>query len=136
RPIYTGGKPLTATSFDWNTETYPDGYYRLRVTASDRRANGDQRALETSKVSAVFAVDNQRPSIGNITVKYPVASARASDSLSPLSEMAWSVDDGPWQLGSAQDGLFDDTAEMLRITLPDDLSPGAYTLAIRVADEA
>jgi hypothetical protein len=50
--------------------------------------------------------------------------------------MAWSVDDRPWQLGGAQDRLFDDTTEMLRIKLPADLSPGVHTLAIRVADEA
>jgi hypothetical protein len=137
RPIATGtGKPLTATSFDWNTETYPDGHYRLRVTASDGRANAESRALETSKISGVFAVDNQKPALTGLTVKYPAASARASDAVSALSEMAWSVDDGPWQLGGSQDGLFDDTAEMLTIKLPDDLDPGAHTLAIRVADEA
>lgn len=137
RPITTGtGKPLTATSFDWNTETYPDGHYRLRVTASDGRANAESRALETSKISRVFAVDNQKPAITGISVKYPAASARASDAVSALAEMAWSVDDGPWQLGGSQDGLFDDTAEMLSIRLPDDLEPGAHTLAIRVADEA
>ena len=136
RPLHTGGKPLTATSFEWNTETYPDGHYRLRVTASDRRANGEDRALETSKVSSVFAVDNQKPAISGVTVKYPAVSARATDALSPLSEMAWSVDDGPWRLGAPQDGMFDDTTEMLRIRLPDDLSPGVHTLAIRVADEA
>ena len=50
--------------------------------------------------------------------------------------MAWSVDDGPWQLGASQDGLFDDTAEGLVIRLPDDLEPGVHTLAIRVSDEA
>ena len=26
RPVATGGKPLTAVEFSWNTETYPDGY--------------------------------------------------------------------------------------------------------------
>jgi hypothetical protein len=137
RPISTGtGKPLTATNFDWNTETYPDGHNRLRVTASDGRANAESRALETSRISGVFAVDNQKPTIAGITVKYPAASARASDAVSALSEMAWSVDDGPWQLGASQDGLFDDTAEGLAIRLPDDLEPGVHTLAIRVADEA
>ncbi|HTE54645.1 MAG TPA: WD40 repeat domain-containing protein [Kofleriaceae bacterium] len=136
RPIATGGKPLTAVTFDWNTETYPDGYYRLRVTASDRRANPDDRALDTQLLSAVFAVDNQKPTIGNVSVKYPAASARATDALSPLSEVAFSVDDGAWQLAGSQDGLLDDTTEILKLRLPDDLESGAHTLAIRVADEA
>ena len=136
RPIHTGPKPLTATSYDWNTETYPDGYYRLRVTASDRRANSEASALETSRISAVFAVDNQKPAVSNIAVKYPAASARAIDAISPIGEVAWSVDDGPWQLAAAQDGLFDDTTELVTIHLPDDLEPGVHTLAIRAADEA
>lgn len=136
RPIHTGPKPLTATSYDWNTETYPDGYYRLRVTASDRRANSEATALETSRTSGVFAVDNQKPAVASIAVKYPAASARASDAISPIGEVAWSVDDGPWQLASAQDGLFDDTTELVTIQLPDDLEPGVHTLAIRAADEA
>jgi hypothetical protein len=136
RPIHTGPKPLTATNYDWNTETYPDGHYRLRVTASDRRANAEAVSLETTRQSSVFAVDNQKPAVANISVKYPAASARATDALSPVGEMAWSVDDGPWQLGAARDGLFDDTTELLTIQLPDDLDPGVHTLAIRVADEA
>ena len=136
RPISTGKAPLTATTWDWNTETYPDGYYRLRVTASDRRANPDDRALDTQLLSAVFAVDNQKPTIGNVSVKYPAASARATDALSPLSEVAFSVDDGAWQLAGSQDGLLDDTTEILKLRLPDDLESGAHTLAIRVADEA
>jgi sugar lactone lactonase YvrE len=136
RPIATGGKPLTATNFDWNTETYPDGYYQLRVMASDRRANADDRALESQLTSSVFVVDNQKPTIGNVTVKYPSASARATDAISPIAEVAFSIDDGTWHLAGSQDGLLDDTTEILRLRLPDDLEAGAHTLAIRVADEA
>jgi hypothetical protein len=50
--------------------------------------------------------------------------------------MAYSVDDGPWQLGAAADGLFDDLVEDLRIDLPAGLPRGAHTLAVRVADAA
>lgn len=136
RRISTGSKPLTAAKYDWNTETYPDGYYRLRVLASDNRANPDGRAIETSKISSVFVVDNQRPDVGNVTVRYPNASVRATDSLSPLTEMSWSIDDGTWHVGAPRDRIFDDTTELLAIELPSDLSPGVHTLAIRVADEA
>jgi len=136
RPIHTGPKPLTATNYDWNTETYPDGYYRLRVTASDRRANSEAATLETSRISAVFAVDNQKPQVANVAIKYPAASVRATDAISPIGEVSWSVDDGPWQLASPQDGLYDDTTELCSIQLPDDLEPGVHTLAIRAADEA
>jgi hypothetical protein len=136
RPIQTGKTPLTQTSWEWNTETYPDGWYRVRVTASDAAANSPDRALTSSQTTTMFAIDNTRPLIDALTVTYPRAQARATDALSTLSEMAFSVDDGPWQLGTSGDGLFDDLTEDLRIELPTGVSRGTHTLAVRVADAA
>jgi len=136
RPIETGKEPLTATSWDWNTETFPDGWYRLRVTSSDAAANSPDRALESSKTTTLFVVDNQRPVIDHLRVSYPKATATASDSLSTIAEMAFSVDDGRWQLGTTADGVFDQLSETLRIDLPADLPRGTHTLSIRVADDA
>jgi hypothetical protein len=136
RPISTGKTPLTATTWEWNTETYPDGWYRVRVTSSDAAANSPDRALTSSATSTMFAIDNSRPTIENLTVNYPKVSARAVDALSNIAEMAYSVDDGPWQLGASADGLFDDLVEDLRIDLPAGLQRGSHTVAIRVADAA
>ncbi|HTM20083.1 MAG TPA: hypothetical protein VL172_06245, partial [Kofleriaceae bacterium] len=136
RPLHSPKKPLTGTTFDWNTETFPDGWYRLELTASDRGANTADRALESHKTSGLFLVDNQRPALDSISIQYPKASARAVDGMSAISEASYSVDDGPWQLAASTDGLFDDRAELLKIDLSDDLSRGLHTLAIRAADEA
>jgi hypothetical protein len=136
RQISTGKTPLTSTSWEWNTETYPDGWYRVRVTASDAAANSPDRALTSSQSSTLFAIDNTRPSIDNLTITYPRAAARATDALNAISEMAYSVDDGPWQLGATADGLYDDLTEDLRIDLPQGLARGTHTLAVRVADAA
>jgi len=136
RPIQTGKAPLTATSWEWNTETYPDGWYRVRITASDAAANSPDRALTSSQTTTLFAIDNTRPAIDLLTVSYPRAQARATDALSTIAEMAFSVDDGPWQLGASSDGLFDDQTEELRIDLAAGLSRGTHTLAVRVADAA
>jgi hypothetical protein len=136
RPVQTGKAPLTATSWEWNTETYPDGWYRVRVTASDAAANSPDRALTSSQTTAMFVIDNTRPGIDALTVTYPRAQARATDGLSTIAEMAFSVDDGPWQLGASADGLFDDLSEDLRIELPIGLARGTHTLAVRAADSA
>jgi hypothetical protein len=136
RPISTGKTPLTAVTWDWNTETYPDGWYRVRVTATDAAANSPDRALTSTATSTMFAIDNARPTIEALKITYPRAQARASDSISTIAEMAFSVDDGPWQLGSTTDGLFDDLGEDLRIDLPANLPRGTHTLAVRVADAA
>ncbi len=136
RPISTGKTPLTATTWDWNTETYPDGWYRVRVTANDGAANSPDRALTATSQTTLFAIDNQRPTIDGLSVAYPRAQARAADAISTIAEMAFSVDDGAWQLGTTTDGLYDDTSEDLRIDLPAGLPRGTHTLAIRVADSS
>ncbi len=136
RPISTGKTPLTATTWEWNTETYPDGWYRLRVTASDAAANSPDRALTSSFSTPLFAIDNQRPVIEGLSILYPRATAKASDAINVIAEAAYSVDDGPWQLGASDDGLFDDLTETLRIELPTGLAKGTHTLAIRTADAA
>ena len=137
RPLQTGKTPLTATTWEWNTETYPDGWYKLRVTASDQAANSPDRALTSSKMSTLFALDNTRPVIEGLSINYGKgAVARASDQISTIAEMAFSVDDQPWQLGTTADGLFDDQNEELRIDLPAGLPRGTHTLAVRVADSA
>ncbi|MGE0868730.1 MAG: hypothetical protein AB7P03_09215 [Kofleriaceae bacterium] len=136
RPIATGTTPLTATTWDWNTETYPDGWYRLRVTSSDAAANSPDRALTSSQTTTMFAIDNTRPRIDRLAVSYPKASAQGIDAISTIAEMAYSIDDGPWQLGTTVDGLYDDLTEQLRIDLPSGLPRGTHTLAVRVADAA
>ena len=104
RPIATGKTPLTATTWEWNTETYPDGWYKVRVTSSDAAANSPDRALTSTATSTMFAIDNTRPAIDDLKIIYPRATARARDALSTIAEMAYSVDDGPWQLGTTSDG--------------------------------
>jgi hypothetical protein len=136
RRLEVGKTPLTSTSWDWNTETFPDGWYRLRVTSSDAMSNSPDRALVSSKTSTLFSIDNQRPAIDGFQISYPKANARGSDGLNVIAEMSFSVDDGPWQLGTTADGIFDDLVEDLRIDLPKGLAKGTHTLALRVADAA
>ncbi len=136
RPITSDRKRITSTSHKWNTETYSDGYYRLRVTADDRNENAPGRALQNEHITPLFLVDNSRPTVDAVRINYPRVSARAVDGMSSIAEMAYSVDNGPWQLGASVDGLFDEEAEMVTVTLPPALTPGTHTITIRVADEA
>lgn len=136
RTLQTGKPPLTATSFEWNTETFADGWYRVRVTSSDALANSPDRALTSQKTSALFVIDNTRPTIEGLTVKSGRAEARVADELSVITEMAFAIDDGAWQLGTTTDGIFDGETEGLRVDIPGDLAKGTHTLSLRVADAA
>ena len=55
RPISTGKAPLTATQWDWNTETYPDGWYKVRVTVVGRG-----RELARPRADVDLRVDDVR----------------------------------------------------------------------------
>ena len=93
-------------------------------------------AQSSSATSTMVALDNTRPAIEDLKITYPHATARAHDAISTIAEMAFSVDDGAWQLGTTADGLFDDQTEDLRLDLPQQLARGTHTLAVRVADSA
>jgi hypothetical protein len=136
RPLATGKTPLTATNWEWNTETFQDGWYRLRVTSSDMAANSPDRALSSTFTTPLFAVDNQRPVIDGLSVAGQQANATATDALNIISEMAFSIDDGPWQLGATSDGIFDDSREQIKIPLPNTLAKGSHVLSVRVSDSA
>src|SRR5262249_55419695 len=113
----------------------PDGYYRLRVTASDRRTNPRDLALDDSRVSPPFLVDNLKPQIQALEVKYPMVTGRAVDSFSRIDEIGYQIDSGEGVAAFPTDGIFDSPTETFTIKLPD-LKPGPHTLAVRVADEA
>jgi hypothetical protein len=133
RALALGKPPFTGTSFDWNTETFADGWYRLRVTSSDAIANPPERALEAAKTSALFVVDNSPPTIDGLSVKGGKAAATVTDALTVVSEFAFAIDDEPWRPASTGDGLFDDLTETLRLTVPS-LAKGTHTLSVRAAD--
>jgi len=135
-PTSSGSEPYTKTEFDWNTEALPDGLYRLRISATDARANPPELALAHQFVSTPFLIDNQKPQVSGLEVKYPNAVARAVDSYSRIDEIAYAVDGGDWIMAYPKDGLFDSVSEAFSLRMPDGLAPGLHTLSVRIADEA
>jgi outer membrane protein assembly factor BamB len=134
RPL-GGPDPLTKTEYDWNTEGLPDGTYVVRVTASDERSEPRERALDTTFTSAPILVDNRKPEVVGLTVKYPLVTGRARDDQSPLVALEYSVDGGDWQILSAADGICDDLVEAFTVRLPA-LAPGPHAVAVRAWDSA
>jgi hypothetical protein len=106
------------------------------VVVSDERSNPREEALEHSLTSTPFLVDNRKPELLDVRINYPLASGRARDSFSPISELAYSVDGGDWQPFAPKDGIFDDPDEEFSVKLPLSLAPGTHSLAIRAVDAA
>jgi hypothetical protein len=58
---------LKATLLTWNTNTLPDGRYRLKVEASDRLGNSIGEDLVGDAVSEPFSVDNTLPQVTSLS---------------------------------------------------------------------
>lgn len=131
-----GPEPLTATEYDWNTESVPDGNYQVQIVASDERSNPRPEALTHALTSAPFLIDNRKPEVAELRVNYPHVSGRAHDSFSTITALSYSIDGGEWQPLAPRDGIFDDSDEPFALLLPDKLTTGMHSLAVRAVDAA
>ena len=122
-------------SFD--STAFPDGEYRLRVTASDEPSNVLGEALTGSELSAPFLIDNTPPAIIGLRVSREATGLRvtfhAADALSLIERAEYSVDGGDWTMvdpvGRISDSL------KLDYVVQVNAAGGEHTVAIRVTDE-
>ena len=131
--FYAGGYIASRLIFSPTIDIY-DGTTQQWSTAN-LSIGRDQLCASATKTTALFALDNERPSVSNMKVRYPRVSAELKDALSNIAEVAYSIDDGPWQIGTTSDGIMDDLRENFAIKLSP-LPRGLHTFAIRVADAA
>ncbi len=129
-------KPLKKTEYSWNTESIPDGWYRIKVVASDEESNPAGEALTDEKISDLVKVDNTRPQV--LQLAYDAASGilkgTARDNLSLIRYLEYSVDGGDWKFFAPKDGVFDDREEAFEVKLGS-LATGLHFIAVRATDE-
>ena len=122
-------------SYSWDSETFPDGEYVLRVVASDAPSNPPDQALEAEYLSEPFLVDNTGPQVTRIDVADGQLSFMVRDGASPLYRVEYAIDGGDWRVVHPEDGVTDSETEAFEIAL-DSLESGEHTLAIRARDTA
>jgi hypothetical protein len=124
--------------YSWDSTAFPDGWYQLRVTASDAPSNPGPEALSYSKISDPFLIDNTPPLISPLAVTVDGSRLRvrfhAADALSQIDRSEYSVDGGEWKLMPPVTRLFD-SRELDYDFLTGDVKPGEHTVAVRVWDE-
>jgi hypothetical protein len=128
---------LTTAEFEWDVTSVPEGVYRLKIEASDRRSNPPHECLSTTLVSEPFAVDRTPPRADARLIAAEGRSAtfevRGTDTIGPLVSAAYSLDSDKWQNLFPSDSLFDSAKEEFSIDLSD-LAPGMHVLVVRVTD--
>jgi len=129
-------KPLHKTEYSWDTVSIPDGWYRIKVVASDEESNPAGEALTDEKVSDLVKVDNTRPQVTQLS--YDGASGLlkgvARDNLSLIRYLEYAVDGGEWKYFAPKDGVFDSLEEAFEVKIGP-LASGPHFIAVRATDE-
>ncbi len=122
----------------WDSTAFPDGEYRLRITASDSPSNPPAQALNSSLDSEVFLIDNTPPRITGLAATRNGAKLgirwKAQDGQSVIAKSEYSVDGGEW-LVAAPTTRLSDSRELDYDLALDNIPPGEHTIAVRVQDE-
>ena len=128
---------VTEKYLAWDSTSFPDGEYRVRVTASDAPGNPPVEALTGRLESSPFWIDNTPPKVtglaavrsaGKLQVKW-----HAADALNNITKAEYSLDGGEWKVAPPVTRLSD--SQELDYELILDAAPGEHTVAVRVEDE-
>jgi hypothetical protein len=128
---------LKEKQLTWESTTYPDGEYVLRITASDSPDNPPDQALTAQLESERFTIDNTAPQIsglmgtrsGNrITVAW-----EARDARSIIQKAEYSINGGDWIVVQPASRLSDSRELKYSVEIQD--AGPETTIAVRVTDE-
>ncbi|MEO8503386.1 MAG: WD40 repeat domain-containing protein [Acidobacteriota bacterium] len=108
---------LVDTWYSFDETALPDGAYRFRLRASDRKGNPDE-ALEAEQVSEPVVVDATPPRLASVAWEGKRIRVIVEDALNPVRSAEVSLDGGMWRPARAVDGLLDGRREALVIDLP------------------
>jgi hypothetical protein len=123
--------------YSWDSTTFPDGKYYLRITATDAPSNPPDQALSASAESEPFLIDNAPPEITGLSATSSGGKLEihfhAKDGLSTLAKAEYSINGGDWMVVEPTTRLTDSLEHDYRVTA--DHAGGEATVAVRVSDE-
>lgn len=111
---------LTDPIFVWDTTSVADGRYTVRVTASDGTANSPADALEGTRDSDSFDIDNSAPviTVAPASGDGRIVQLTVRDAQSGVHRVEYALGGERWQVVYPEDGLSDSREESFTITLP------------------
>jgi hypothetical protein len=122
----------------WDSTSFADGEYVLRVTISDLPGNTPEDALTGSLESDPFTIDNTPPRITGLVSSRNGSSIEvhwhAADALNVISKAEYSLDGGDWTVVNPTSKL-SDSKELDYVLTLNNVAVGEHTIAVRVADE-
>ena len=125
--------------YSFDTTGFRQGYYFIKVTASDLPSNTPETARTAEAISDPFLVDNSPPALTVQSQAIKRDHARivvnATDSASVIASATYSLDGKDEVAMRPEDLMFDSRNETFDIDL-NGLSKGTHSLLVRAEDEA
>ncbi len=107
--------------FAFDTLSFPDGSYYLRIEASDAPSNPVDGVLTTEKISPIFVIDNSQPVFKNFKAVRNAQSLDiqfdVEDGYSPIEEVKYLVRPDEWRVAFPVDGVCDSRGETYHFTV-------------------
>lgn len=126
---------LTETHYEWDTGAIADGWYVVRIEATDAMDNPTTLALDDTRESEPIRIDNHAPRVEGLRWAGNRLAGRAIDGLGPVARLEYAVDGGDWQPFFPEDDLFDEATESFSLDLSA-LDPGLHVVSVRATDAA
>ncbi len=126
------------TKYVWDTRSFEDGVYTLRVTATDAPANPEASAMSGARLSEPIVLDTTAPTLAGIQCKVrgktATISGKITDELSRIARIQYRVDSAEqWNAVLPVDNICDSNRESFTFKVPD-LDPGIHRISIRATD--
>ncbi|MDH3199337.1 MAG: hypothetical protein OEM15_00425 [Myxococcales bacterium] len=135
RPMFLEDRVVNEPKYTWDTGSIPDGYYVVKVEASDEEANPANLMLHSEAVSEPILIDNHPPQIEKLGFRNRRVEGRVVDSLGPIARIQASIDAGVWRDIFPKDLLLDSRSKAFELDLGD-LPGKSHIVAIRAFDAA
>ena len=128
---------ISDMAYSWDSSSWPDGNYFVKVIVSDSPSNPPGEALSTSRESPAVEVDNTPPEILDLKCiaqgKRLAIRFRAKDRQNAIQTAEYSLDGSPWKTILPVTGLTDSSEEEYALE-SEEVSGSEHTVAVRVSD--
>ncbi len=125
---------IEENSYRWDSVAFPDGYYLLKIVATDKMDNPAEKAMMSEKISEPFLIDNTPPEVKELEItEETTIKGVAYDDTSRILQIEYSLDGEDWIDIFPGDDIFDSKNEVFEFTVST-LSSGEHTVVVKATD--